>query len=151
MTGSPPHPGFAWIGGASIVAGGLVAAVTGPLSLERGSWLAAYLVLVSGVAQLALGTGQARLSTAPSGRRIVLAELVSFNLGNAAVIAGTLAGMPIILDAGGLLLVIALACFIAAVRGSRSGPRWPLWVYRALIAILLVSIPVGLVIARLKA
>ena len=41
-----------------VVAGGLVAAVTGPLRLEHGSWAAAYLVLVGGVAQGALGIAQ---------------------------------------------------------------------------------------------
>ncbi len=33
----------------SVIVGGLVAAVAGPLGLAQGSWLAAYLVLVCGV------------------------------------------------------------------------------------------------------
>ncbi len=47
------------LGALFIVLGGLVAAVTGPLDLVQGSWLAAYLVLVCGVAQFAIGTMQA--------------------------------------------------------------------------------------------
>jgi hypothetical protein len=42
---------------AMVVAGGSVAAVNGASSFAHGSWLAAYLVLVGGVAQLLLGIG----------------------------------------------------------------------------------------------
>ena len=48
-------------GGVSIVAGGVVAAVTGPTDWDHGSWVAAFLVLVAGVAQLGVGAGQAQL------------------------------------------------------------------------------------------
>lgn len=43
------------IGSACVVAGGLVAAVTGPTDFDHRSWLSVYLVLVGGVAQIALG------------------------------------------------------------------------------------------------
>jgi hypothetical protein len=43
---------FVAVASALIVAGGLVAAVNGAAAFAHGSWLAAYLVLVGGVAQL---------------------------------------------------------------------------------------------------
>jgi len=42
------------LGAALVVVGGLVAAVTSPLALAKGSWLAAFLVLVCGVVLLAV-------------------------------------------------------------------------------------------------
>ena len=42
---------FVLVGSVCIVAGGLVAAVSRPSGFELGSWLAAYLVLVGGVAE----------------------------------------------------------------------------------------------------
>ena len=55
-------------GAASIVLGGLVAAVTGPLELEHGSWAAAYLVLVSGVAQWVMGEARSWRPGSPSAK-----------------------------------------------------------------------------------
>ncbi len=51
------------VGAASVVVGGLVAAVTATAPSEHGAWLAAYLVLGCGVAQIALAAGQALLAT----------------------------------------------------------------------------------------
>ena len=66
-----------------VVVGGLVAAVTGPLELTRGSWLAAYLVLVCGVPQVALATAQPALSTRPVPARVWLVQVVGWNIGKA--------------------------------------------------------------------
>ena len=44
-------------GGASVVAGGMAAAVTGPMQWGHGSWVAAFLVLVAGAAQIGIGAG----------------------------------------------------------------------------------------------
>jgi hypothetical protein len=149
--GDRPRPGACSIlGTASIIVGGLVAAVTSPLQLAHGSWAAAYLVLVNGVAQIALGASQAALAAKPS-RAAVVGELVAWNAGSVAVIGGTLMRLPLIVDAGGLLLVIALAMMIATVRGKAAGPGWALWTYRLLLVIVLVSIPIGLVLAHLRA
>lgn len=146
-----PKPGaFSIIGGASVIVGGLLAAVTSPLHLAHGSWAAAYLVLVNGVAQIALGKTQAALAGSPS-RRAAASELVAWNTGSAAVIGGTLVRLPLIVDVGGLLLIIALAMMIATVRGKTAGPRWALWTYRVVLVVVLVSIPIGLVLAHLRA
>lgn len=147
-----PAPTAYWapsflIGGAAIVAGGLVAAITATDPLEHGAWVAAYLVLVVGVAQIALGLGQAWLTVVPPGREAVAAELAIYNLGNAGVIGGTLAGLTWLVDAGGILLVAALVMYLAATRRARDG--WVTLTYRGLIAIVLVSIPVGLILARM--
>lgn len=147
VSSSPALP-FLVIGGACIVVGGLVSAVTGPLALSHGSWLAAYLVLVAGCAQIALGALQQRLAVRGPSPRLRGAQLVLFNFGNAAVIIGTLLTAPFIVDAGGLLLVAALASFLIALRGSRSSAV--VWVFRALVIALLVSIPIGLVLAHLR-
>ncbi|MFW6204752.1 MAG: hypothetical protein ACOC96_07250 [Actinomycetota bacterium] len=140
---------FVVLGAASVVGGGLVAAVTSPAGWERGSWVAAYLVLVTGVAQIAAGTGQAVLAPVAPSRRLVAAEFAAWNAGSAAVIAGTLLGVVSVVDLGGVLLAGALALFAWTVRaGGRGTGRWPL-LYWLLIVVILVSVPVGLVLARL--
>ncbi|MDQ0768900.1 ABC-type multidrug transport system permease subunit [Pseudarthrobacter defluvii] len=134
-----------------VVAGGLVAAVTGPLHLGHGSWAAAYLVLVGGVAQGALGISQYFLAPHRLTGWKVVAELVAWNGASAAVMGGTLAGNPWVVDAGGVLLVAALALMFQGVRGPGSMPGWALWGYRILVAAVAVSIPVGLFLAHLRA
>ncbi|HEY5019315.1 MAG TPA: hypothetical protein VII59_21295, partial [Streptosporangiaceae bacterium] len=81
---------FVAMGTACVVAGGLVAAAVAMAPSELGSWAAAYLVLVGGVAQVALGAGLALLAPRPPGRRAVIAGLAGWNAGNGAVLAGTL-------------------------------------------------------------
>lgn len=142
---------FRVLGAAWVVSGGLVAAVTGPMRLEHGSWSAAYQVLVAGVAQYAFGAAQTALAPVQPSRRKVLAELAAWNIGSAAVIGGTVVRMPLIVDGGGLLLVVALALMIHTVRGKGSGPKWALWTYRILLVVILVSIPIGLTLAHLRA
>ena len=138
---------FVAIGTACVVAGGLVAAAVATAPSELGSWAAAYLVLVGGVAQVGLGAGPALLAPRPPGRRAVAAELAAWNAGNVAVLAGTLLGAAWLADAGGAALVVALALALAGVRGAVRQPSWPLHLYQALIALVLASIPVGLMIA----
>src|SRR5664280_1845073 len=98
---------FAAVGAACIVAGGLVAAVSAPAPFEHASWAAAYLVLVVGAAQAALGVGQALLALRVPSRRNVAVQFTAWNLGNAAVLTGTLAGITTLVDTGGALLVVA--------------------------------------------
>ena len=148
------------VGSVGIIAGGLVAAVTDPLTIAHGSWSSAYLVLVAGVAQLALAGGQAMLAwwaRHPVGGRLLLVEFVGWNLGNAAVIAGTLWNTIWLVDVGGGLLVVALGALLTAIRGGPGrvevarGRRVALLAVRALVVLLLVSIPVGLWLAHVRA
>lgn len=142
------------VGAAAVVAGGLVAAATAPSPSEHGSWAAAYLVLVVGVAQIALGAGQAALTASGPSVRTLRFEVAGWNLANAAVIAGTLANVNVLLYIGGALLMAVLATFASAVRGTAlaaaQGRRWPVYALRAIVVLLLVSVPVGLVLATVR-
>lgn len=146
----PAAAPFAAAGAACVVAGGLVAAATALAPSQLASWATAYLVLVGGVAQAALGTGQALLTARPPGRPGIAAELAAWNAGNGAVLAGTLMGASWLADVGGVLLAAVLALMIAATRGAGRPPAWPLHLYRALAALVLVSIPAGLIISGLR-
>jgi hypothetical protein len=140
---------FLIVGGACVIAGGFVAAVTAHAPTENATWTSAYLVLVGGVAQVALGVGQAWLTERLPSPRWLIGELIAWNLGNAAVIGGTVSGVRPVLDAGGALLIVALALLLMAVRAT-GRTDWRLVLYRSVAAMVLVSIPVGLVLAELK-
>lgn len=81
--------GYTWAftgaAGAMIVVGGLVAAINSAAPFAHGSWLAAYLVLVGGVAQLLLGVGSLGLPAPRLSARLRRAQLGLWNGGNAAV------------------------------------------------------------------
>lgn len=159
-------PKLMMVGGwGCVILGGLAAAVTGPLGLRNGSWLAAYLVLVCGVGSFAIGAVQARSAPTPVRAWI---QLSCWAVGNIAVIAGSLTGIPAVVDSGVVLLVIALLVALAhALRpahptGRRSTdddiaglPPAPIgrlvgWVYRCLLVLMIVSAPVGAVLAHLR-
>ena len=139
---------FLSAGTVGIVAGGLMAAVTAPLELDHGSWAAAYLVLVVGVAQILLGTTQAALVTDGrdlGGRGWV--ELASWNLGSLLVIGGTVAESTWLVGIGSVLLVVALVLFMTSVPGPSRYPRLRL-LYRAFAGFLALSVAVGTVLAQ---
>jgi len=142
---------FALMGTACVVSGGLLSAVTASAPSQHTAWISAYLVLVAGVAQVGLGVGQWLLARSRPSGGIVAAELVGWNLGSAAVIVGTLVDAVRLVDAGGVLLVLALVLVVHATRGSTSSWRWTRYAFRGLVVILLVSIPIGLVLARIGA
>jgi len=140
-------------GAVCIVAGGLVAAVTGPLDLDHGSWVAAYLVLVGGVMQYVMGWSRDP-SAPPSGRGWT--AVIGWNVGNALVISGVLSDRTWLVDAGSVLLVLVL---LIAVRdavgqhGDRSAALAGTSVrtgYVALAVFVAASIPVGIVLAHLR-
>ncbi|GAB3129230.1 hypothetical protein GCM10027056_30800 [Glaciibacter psychrotolerans] len=138
-----------------MVAGGLLAAITAPLSLDHGSWAAAYLVLVVGVAQIALGRAQAALVPRAPSRATVAVQVVAWNGGSAAVLAGTFLGLPLVVDTGGVLLVVTLVLAIRALgprahRSQRTAVVWARASYLVFLALVLVSIPIGLTLAHLR-
>ena len=135
-------------GGVAIIAGGLTAAVTGPTGWERGSWVAAFLVLVAGVAQIGLGVGSALLTAQQTSARLAGAECVLWSIGCAVVIAGTLASSPVAVTVGSVPLFAVLAMSIAS-SGSAQRSHFAL-AYRALLTVLLVSLPVGIALAWLR-
>lgn len=138
---------FLVIGVVSIVAGGAVAAVARPTGFELGSWMAAYLVLVGGVAQIALGAGQAWMADEPPSGATVYAEVACWNLALGATIIGSLASAPVATAVGAVATVVALILFLRGVRHATPRVRWPLHLYRGLVAIVLVSAPIGLFLA----
>jgi hypothetical protein len=108
---------FAVIGTGCVVAGGLIAAASALAPSEHASWAAAYLVLVAGVVQVGLGAGQAVFAPGVA-RWLVVAQVLGWNAGNAAVLAGTLLGVAALGDAGGGLLAATL---VLLVRGVGAG------------------------------
>ena len=141
---------FVVVGSVSVVAGGFVAAASRPLEFELGSWTAAFLVLVAGVAQIVLGLGQAWLAEDPPPVTRIRAELMLWNLGAAATIVGTLAETPIVTTVAGVALIPALALFITTTKASTQRRRRARAVFVTVAGFVLVSIPVGLALAWIR-
>lgn len=139
---------FLVLGSAAVVLGGLVAAVTGPLRLAHGSWLAAFLVLVLGVAQIVLGAGGAYLPSAPGGGRGgAVTALAAWNAGNLLVVAGTFAGAVWLVALGSVLVLVALAAFAWAVGMPRGSRRGRAAAYQVFVVLLAVSVAIGMVLS----
>lgn len=139
---------FVVIGLLGVLAGGLVAAITGPLDLDHGSWVAAYLVLVVGVAQATFGMGRAWLPTAVTGSWVrVGVELAAWNVGSGAVVAGTILGQVWLVVAGSVLLVMALASWAGSVRAHRRQRRAVATAYLAFVLFLAGSVLVGIALS----
>jgi hypothetical protein len=135
-------------GGASVVAGGMASAVAGPTHWSHGSWVAAFLVLVAGVAQFAIGAGQAHLAQRPPSIRFVRAQCLTWNTGCALVIAGTLVSSPVTVSAGSAPMVAAIVMAVVALRGGPRGQRSAdLLGYRLLLLVVLASTPIGIALA----
>lgn len=137
-------------GAIAVVGGGMAAAVTGPTDWDDGSWVAAFLVLVTGVAQIAVAAAQAELSPTVTSARFIVVEGMLWNTSCIAIIAGTLLSAPVIVSIGGTSLMIALGMSVVLVRGSVGGPRLLLWSYRVLLVVLMASIPIGLTLAWMR-
>jgi hypothetical protein len=139
----------AGIAGSLIVAGGLVAAVNSATPFAHGSWLAAYLVLVGGVAQLALGLGPLLFSAPTLSPRTGRAQLVLWNGGIAIVAVGVLADTGVVVAIGSVLVLGALAAFARGAGPARGPGRAGVIAYRLVIAVLAVSVVVGIALTLL--
>ena len=137
------------IGVVCVIAGGLVAAVTAPVATESSSWASAYLVLVAGVAQIGLSLGSSVLAPRPPSRVSRIGILALWNLGNGSVLAGVLLDLTALVDIGGIALVIALVLALRTVHRS-TGPALLLRAYWLLVVVLGLSIPIGLVLSRIR-
>jgi hypothetical protein len=135
---------FVFLGSACVIGGGLASAATAPSATLHSAWAVAYLVLVAGVAQIVLGIAQVAMAATVPPRLLLGTQLATWNVGNAAVLVGTLTNVMPLTDLGGALLVVALALVLAAIRAGRGGRAAT--VLRLLVLLLLVSIPVGLVL-----
>lgn len=138
---------FAALGGALIVAGGLVAAVNSAAPFAHGSWLAAYLVLVGGVSQVVLGLGRLALPMPGPSVRLGLAQLILWNVGSLAVPAGVLGGETALVTLGSVILLVALASFAIGARAWPRVARGRVIAYHAVILALAVSVIVGSALA----
>lgn len=122
---------FVACGGILIVVGGVVAAVNSAAPFTHGSWLAAYLVLVGGAAQIALAGGRAAIVAIGSGSGRSRGRLMLWNFGSLAVPAGVLADTTAWVTAGsvcvavraGDLRAVRLAGCSSAARASGRLPR----------------------------
>jgi hypothetical protein len=141
---------FFLIGSAFVVIGGLVAAASTPLRLASGPWVAAYLVLVCGVAQCLFGIMRRYVAPAPMSPAGFAVEVVCWNAGNAAVVVGDLLRILFLVGMGGALLVVVLVRQLVHLRHVVPGLRWAAWLYGVVVAVLLVSIPVGILLAALR-
>lgn len=141
-----------------IVAGGLLAAATAYVTTQKTAWATAYLVLVGGMAQIALGAAVSWLAPhAP--RRLAWWAFAGWNLGNAGVLVGQLAGVLLVTDLGTAVLVAALVVVLVAVgswghagsRGPATAPPHPrvVWAFRGLVILLAVTMPIGVVLAHI--
>jgi hypothetical protein len=140
--------GYTVAGAAFVVIGGLVSAAAGPLGWSEGSWLAAYLVLVCGVAQCLFGV-QRMIAPAPLGALGFVLVFAGWNLGNAAVVGGDLAGIPAVVMVGGVLLAAVLVVQLVQLRHSVPGRRVWAWGCGVVLVVLLLSIPVGVVLSAI--
>jgi len=142
---------FLVAGTSAIVAGGVVAAITGPTGWDDGSWVAAFAVLVTGVGQIGLGAGQLLLAGPRVSGRQIVGEVAAINGGSCLVIIGTLTSTPVVVTLGGLVLVAGLVVFAVAARGGLTTRHWVRSAYLGLLAVLVFSTPIGLVLAWLRA
>lgn len=139
---------FLVVGGLGIVLGGLFSAISAGSPSYLAAWAVAYLVLVVGVAQVVLGLGQARLAVHPPSDGVVSAEVLTYNLANILVLGGSMFSLTSLTWAGAALIVVAMGLFIWAARGSGSKQRWWLYGYRAMIVVILISAPIGIILAH---
>ena len=142
---------FLAVGVGAVVTGGLDAAASRPAGWERGSWTAAFLVLVVGVGQVGLAIGQSASGRRVVSTRTIVIELGSVNVGASLVIAGTLSSSPVIATIGSVLFALALVVFAHQSRGRRGERGWLQRVYLTLLAVLVVSTPIGIALSWLRA
>jgi hypothetical protein len=135
------------IAGSLIVAGGLVAAVNSASPFAHGSWLAAYLVLVGGVAQLALSAAPLLFPAPASSRTLARAQLWLWNAGTAIVAVGVFTEANAVVAGGSLLVLAALGCFARSAGPAREPGRGRVLAYRLIIAVLGVSVVIGIALA----
>lgn len=132
----------------AMLVAGIVAAASAHAPTRHIMWMVAYLVLVAGLIQAALGVGQALLATPLPSARFLAAECVLFNVGNIGVIAGTLLTRPTVVAAGTLVFVASLLAFLIGVRRARGG--WPVQVFRGLLVITCIGAIVGLTLSFIR-
>lgn len=126
----------------AIIAAGLIAAAVAYDPTKPVIWMVAYLVLVTGVVQYALGVGQAAIASAAPRPATIWGQWVLLNLGHAGVVGGTLLTNLALLAAGTLLYDLAMTWFAVAVRGG--APGWRRAGYWLLTLVMVASSLIGI-------
>jgi len=129
------------------IAGGLVAAVASAAPFDHGAWIAAYLVLVNGVALAGLAGVTAALGAeARLESTTAYAVLALFHVANTGVIVGTVTSTPSMVVAGAVILAAVFVWFASIIPRSAT-PRWLALADRGLLVFLAASAVVGCVLA----
>lgn len=135
------------VGGVAIVSGGIISAFLPDQASSYDTWLVAYLVLVVGVAQIIIGWGLSKLPAKKVAAHVYTIFL-AFNFGNWLVASGTLISDTLLVYVGGAMICFAMFIGLAAIRGASRTPQ--LYAYIFMVAIILVSTPIGLVLSTLN-
>jgi hypothetical protein len=139
---------FIVFGAAAIIAGGLLSAFSAHSAEYFTAWSVAYIVLVVGVVQVALGLGVRHLAPRAPSFTSTLTAFLLFNLGNAAIITSTVLyytsvhNISYLVPIGSISIASAMVLFVRFVRGAKKS----LWsrAYYALLCVVLVSVIAGL-------
>ena len=140
----------------SLLAGAVAALVHALDGSHWSHWLSLHLLFLGGVSQLVLGAGQffvcAFLATDPPGRRMVGAQLASWNLGSVLVAVGVPGSRDALVDAGAALILVGLVLFVASMvrmqRRSLQRAPWAVRWYEASAGALAAGAALGLLMAR---
>lgn len=144
-------PAFAMFGAAAIVA---IAYVATDFQSDR--WLLLHLLLLGGVSQLVIGVGQfftcAFLATTPPPKKLITAQVATWNAATIAVAIGVMAELDPLVDAGALGILAGLALFAAGLRDmqrrSLQTARWAVrWLFASTAALAIGAI-LGALLAR---
>ena len=131
----------------AITAGGVISAFTARKPSRLTSWVSAYLVLVVGIIQFGLVSLWNQLGQ--PGDTITLLAFIAYNLGNLAVVIGTiLKRKAALVNLGGMLIALAMVLFLTIPWGTKLS--WALIGWIALAVVILVSMPIGLVLSSLR-
>ena len=140
---SPATP-FRITGIIAILVAGVVAAAIAHHPTMPLVWMVAYLVLVAGVVQYALGTAQAALMRQPLAMPVLWGLWLLLNVGQLLVVVASLQGNFMLLLAGTLLYDLAMLWFALTVRNGQSGLlRIGYWI---LVIVMFISSLTGVVL-----
>lgn len=140
-----PFKVCAWT--AIVVAGG-IAAASAHAPQRHIIWLVAYLVLIVGAAQYALGHGQLVLSDKKPALSTIWAQWAALNLGQLGIITGTLMSRFGLVAAASLIYMLTVAWFGWRVRHAERSLLLLAW--RAMVIVLLAAALVGLALSAIR-
>ncbi len=149
-----PRPLYACAGASFLLGGAGVAAWNSAHRVDHGWWLASFLVLVGGIAQVLLGAGQRTVAQPRSlaqAHRAMIRQASLWNAGTLLVPLGVMTDVRLPVVAGSGALMAALARLAVALRYADPPPGERVERVRAsfvsLLLFLAVSVLVGTILA----